>query len=202
MLLCAGAAHAATSEKHTSDPCASKPSKWQKMQCEDYNHSAPGDEYFGRMKMSYLGINNTFHDSTIRAGSYTTSPGIISQINFADEALEAWSHKYPHDPQLARTYFLAIQAYEKIYTLPAQQKAWSYMHILTERFPTSYFGKVTKKSLDRGFTEHYFADAQPCPAASANASAAPKASSAAALSTQPDPPGQPKVDVITPPCVP
>jgi hypothetical protein len=190
----------AVAMKHT-DSCASKASKWQRQECEGYTHSAPGDEYFGRMKMSYLGINNTFHDEAIRAGAYTTDPGIITKVNFADESLQAWSHKYPYDPQLARSYFLAIQMYEKIYTQSMQQKAWTYMHILTERFPATYFGKLVKVSLAKGFTEHWFAVAETCP------TAAPKGAPVAQTSPDATPapemkPGQPKVDIISPACVP
>ena len=115
------------------------------------------------MKMSFLGINNTFHDETIRAGDYTTDSGIIYKVAFADEALEQWSHRYPGDPQLARSYYLAIVMYRKIYTQDAQQKAWTYMHVLTSRFGGTYFGKLEKADIARGFTEHYFANAQLCP---------------------------------------
>lgn len=185
----------------SSDPCAAKPSKWQRMQCEDYNHSAPGDEYFGRMKMSYLGINNTFHDEAIRAGDYTTDSGIINKVNFADEALEAWSHKYPGDPQLARSYFLAIAMYKKIYTQAAQEKAWQYMHILTARFGWSYFGKLEKADLARGFTEHYFALPQLCPTPLPSGVVATNTISPELTPTPSPEPGHPKVDIITPPCV-
>ena len=181
------------------DPCAAKKSKWARLQCEEYTHSAPGDEYFGRMKLSYLGINNTFHDETIRAGDYTTNSGIISKVAFADEALEAWAHRYPGDPQLARTYFLAIAMYKKIYTQDAQQKAWDYMHILTSRFASTYFGKLEKADLSRGFTEHYFAIAQLCP--TPLPSGVQPETTPAATGTPSPAPGSPKVDLITPPCV-
>ncbi len=194
-----GATTNPASKPASKDACASKKSKYAHQECEDYTHSAPGDEYFGRMKMSYLGINNTFHDETIRAGDYTTDPGIISKVAFADEALEAWSHKYPHDPQLARSYFLAIAVYKKIYVIDEQQKAWTYMHVLTSRFPTTYFGKLEKADLAKGFTEHYFADAEACPTPLPSGVTAPPAP--AATDTPAPAPGQPKVDVITPPCV-
>jgi hypothetical protein len=183
----------------SKDACLKKTSKYARQECENYTHSAPGDEYFGRMKMSYLGINNTFHDETIRAGDYTTDPGIISKVAFADEALEAWSHKYPGDPQLARSYFLAIVVYKKIYTEDAQKKAWTYMHVLTSRFPTTYFGKLEKTDLAKGFTEHYFADAQMCPTPLPSGVTAPPAP--AATDAPAAKPGEPKVDVMTPPCV-
>jgi hypothetical protein len=195
-----GAHAAASAAKKPADACASKPSKWQRLQCEEYTQSAPGDEYFGRMKMSYLGINNTFRDEWIRAGAYTTNSGIINNVGFADEALEQWAHRYPNDPQLARSYFLAIRMYKKIYTKSAQQKAWSYMHILTTHFGNTYFGKLEKADLAKGFTEHYFSLPQLCPTPIPSGVTVP--TNAVSATPTPTPkPGQPKVEIITPPCV-
>lgn len=183
------------------DKCASLKSKWEKQQCENYSHSAPGDEYFGRMKMSFLGINNTFHDETIRAGDYTTDSGIINKVAFADEALEAWSHQYPGDPQLARSYYLAIIVYKKIYTQDAQQKAWTYMHLLTSRFGSTYFGRLEKADLARGFTEHYFANSQLCPTPLPSGVVVPPDVTPAGTATPEPAPGSPRIEIITPPCV-
>jgi hypothetical protein len=183
------------------DACASKPSQWARVKCEEYTHSAPGDEYFGRMKLSYLGINNTFHDETIRAGAYTTDSGIIAKIAFADEALQQWAQRYPGDPQLARSYYLAIQMYKKVYTRDAQQKAWTYMHLLTARFGGTYFGKLERADLARGFTEHYFANPELCPTPLPSGMGAPPAAVPSAAATPTPAPGQPKVEIIEPQCV-
>ena len=131
--------------------------------------SAPGDQYFGRMKMSYLGINNTFRDDAIRAGTYSTNSGLVSSVNFADEALQDWAHRYPGDPQLARSYFLAVQAMSKLYVKPEQERAYHYMLVLVKKYPHTYFGKVMKESLARGFTEHWYASPQPCGSAASAA---------------------------------
>lgn len=203
-IACFGAAPAATTgpSAASKDPCLSKPSKWLREQCENFNHSAPGDEYFGKMKMSYLGINNTFHDEAIRAGDYTTDSGIINKVSFADDALQAWAARYPADPELARSYFLAITMYKKIYTQAYQEKAWSYMKIVASRFGNTYFGKLEKAEIARGFTEHYFADAQACPTplpSGATVADAPSATpSATALPVAV--PGQPVVELIARPC--
>ena len=131
--------------------------------------SAPGDQYFGRMKMSYLGINNTFRDDAIRAGTYSTNSGLVSSVNFADEALQDWAHRYPGDPQLASSYFLAVQAMSKLYVKPEQERAYHYMLVLVKKYPHTYFGKVMKESLARGFTEHWYASPQPCGSATSAA---------------------------------
>ncbi len=142
---------------------APKITKFRQHQLDQLKVSAPGDEYFGRMKLSYLGINNTFHDGAIRAGDYTTNSGIISSVNFADEALHQWANRYPRDPELPRTWFLAMRMYRKIYTQEGQQKAFEYMHLIANRYPNTFFGKQEQRDLKAGFTEHYFALPQACP---------------------------------------
>jgi hypothetical protein len=217
----AAATPAATSSSSKSKPAAaatkkqdSKPklSKWQQHIQEMMRVSAPGDEYFGRMKMSYLGINNTFHDDLIRAGAYTTDPKIISHISFADEALLDWAKKYPNDPQLARSYFLAFQMYRKVWTREFQDKAWNYAHIVVKKWPSSFFGKALSKDLQIGFTEHYFADPLPCPVLPTPLpSGAPRPTPTAIPSLTPAPsptpsptpaPGRPKAEVLPAPCIP
>jgi len=188
-----------------------KMSKWQQHIQDMLKVSAPGDEYFGRMKMSYLGINNTFHDDLIRAGAYTTDPKIISRINFADEALAAWYKKYPNDPQLARSYFLAFQMYRKIWVKEYQDKAWIYSHRVLEKWPNSFFGKALKKDLSIGFTEHYFADPVPCAdlmptvaeSGTPRGGATPSASPSPTPTPTPTPTplaGGPKIEVLPVPC--
>lgn len=196
-LASAGTGAAAPGSK---DSCAAKKSKWDREQCTKFTHSAPGDEYFGRMKLSYLGINNTFRDETIRAGAYTTDSNIINKLHFADEALQDWERKYPNDPQLARTYFLGETAYKKVYTHEAQERAYAIMQRLVQKFPTSFFGKTVKKNLAVGFTEHYFALAELCPTPLPPGVVVQATPSATAT---PSPkPGAVKVQVIVPPCVP
>lgn len=197
------------------DACASMTSKWERAKCESYTRSAPGDEYFGRMKLSYLGINNTFRDEAVRAGSSTTDSNVINKINFADEALRKWMQKYPGDPQLARSFYLAIEVYKKVYTEEAQDRAWKYMQLELKQFPSTYFGKIVKKNVGIGFTEHYYAPAQLCPTPTPSPTATPMHGRGGPTpspvptdtpSPTPTPtptprPGQPKVDILIPPCI-
>ena len=157
---------------------AAKPklSKWQQHQLDNFKNSAPADEYFGRMKMSYLGMNNTFRDAAISSGEHTTDSGIINKVGLAEDALNAWANKYPRDPQLARTYFLATQVDRKIWVKANQDRAWIYLNRLVQQFPTTYFGKVLKRDLAIGFTEHYYALPLPCATPSPTASPSGEAS--------------------------
>lgn len=140
-----------------------KLSKWQLHERELFRNSAPADEYFGRMKMSYLGMNNTFRDSAISSGEHTTDARIAAKVALAEDALEDWGRKYPRDPELARTYFLALQVERKLWMKPDQDRAWVVLNRLAHDFPATYFGKLARHDLAIGFTEHYYAPAVPCP---------------------------------------
>lgn len=189
----------ASATPNKKDPCGDTKSKWAHVQCQEFNNSAPGDEYFGRTKISYLGIDNTFKDGAISAGGYTTDPKLISKLLFADEALQKWATKYPNDPQLPRSYFLGIQVLRKVYTEPGQDMAWHYMQVLVTKYPNTYFGKNIKASIANGYTEHWFALAQLCPTPLPKG-VKPEKTPSATPSPSPSP-GQPAVDIIQPPCV-
>jgi hypothetical protein len=193
------AAPTAKPKSKSKDVCGATKSKWAHMECEQYNSSAPGDEYFGRMKMSYLGIDNTYKDGSISAGAYSTDPRLIAKLDFATEALKRWAAKYPNDPQLPRSYFLGVQTLRKIYTQPEQETTWEFMHILVTKYKNTYFGKVMTASLAKGFTEHWFAIAEICPTP-LPLGVMPETTPVATPSPSPAP-GQPALDVITPPCV-
>jgi hypothetical protein len=183
----------------SKDICDSTKSKWAHLKCEEFNSSAPGDEYFGRMKISYLGIDNTYKDGVISAGAYTTDPHLIVKLDFATEALRKWAAKYPNDPELARSYFLAVMVLRKVYTQPEQQVTWEFMHLLAVKYGNTYFGKTMKTSIAQGFTEHWFGMAQLCPTP-LPPGVMPEATPSATEVPSPSP-GHPAVDVITPPCV-
>ncbi|MBV8530802.1 MAG: hypothetical protein JO104_05750 [Candidatus Eremiobacteraeota bacterium] len=183
----------------SKDVCGATKSKWAHLQCEQFNNSAPGDEYFGRMKMSYLGIDNTYKDGAISAGAYTTDPKLISKLDFATEALQRWAAKYPNDPQLPRSYFLGVEVLRKVYTQPEQQTTWHFMQILVTKYGNTYFGKATKATIASGYTEHWFALAQICPTP-LPLGVTPETTPSDTPTPSPAP-GHPAVDLITPPCV-
>jgi hypothetical protein len=152
------------------------------------------------MKMSYLGIDNTYKDGAVSAGDYTTDQHLIAKLDFATEALRKWAAKYPNDPQLARSYFLAVLVLRKVYTQQEQELTWQLMQLLAQKYPNTYFGKTMKAQIaSGGFTEHWFALAQICPTPlpkGVHPENTPDATPA------PSPaPGHPAVALIVPPCV-
>jgi hypothetical protein len=179
------------------DPCAKSRSKWAHVQCMAFNESAPGDEYFGVMKESFIGIDNTFRDGVISAGDNTIDQRLIHKLDFAADALANWAKKYPNDPQLPRSYYLGVKVYIKVYTQPGQERAWQYMQLLVHKYPNTYFGKTIKASLANGYAEHWYAAAAPC------ATALPADAIEPVPSPSPSPvAGQARVELIAPPCIP
>lgn len=207
----AAAPNAASSKKPAAAVKQPAISKFRQRQLELLKVTAPGDEYFGRMKMSYLGINNTFHDDAIRAGAYTGDAGIATSVMFAGEALDQWAHRYPNDPQLARSYWLGFLASRKVYTLESQQRAWRYLNVEAQRYPNSFFGKTAKADLKAGFTERYYANPEPCPSPSPTfapgvktpaptATPMPTPSPTPSATPTPTAPGQPKIEILPVAC--
>jgi hypothetical protein len=136
--------------------------KFQREKLGKMKHSAPADEYFGKMKLSFLGIDNTFRDQAVRAGDHTVDGSVINRVDLANDSLRDWRRKYPMDPQLARSLFLGAKVYLKIWTTVAQQQAANLLLELRNKFPTTFFGKQAKVSLLRGFTMHVYGAALPC----------------------------------------
>lgn len=152
---------------------------------------APADRYFGRLKMSYLGINNTFKDAAVAAGNFTTDSGVANKVDFAMESLNDWQSQFPRDPHLSRSYFLGQITLKKIWIKKYQDKAWAYMQYIVTNYPQTFFGKTVKADIAKGFTQHYFAEPAPC--GNGAESEAP---------AKPVDKGKYKVVVEKPPCVP
>ena len=70
---------------------------------------APADEYFGRQKLSILGINNIMHDTKLRE-SYDPAHAAdnYTKLSSAEDALEDWAAKYPEDTWLpGKAYYMS-----------------------------------------------------------------------------------------------
>lgn len=70
---------------------------------------APADEYFGRLKMSVLGIANIIKDMRLRVeADASRTPSIFGALANAEDALRDWEGKYPHDSWIPRN-LLALE---------------------------------------------------------------------------------------------
>ncbi|MGD0050525.1 MAG: hypothetical protein ABSD03_01750 [Vulcanimicrobiaceae bacterium] len=78
---------------------------------------APADEYFGKLKMSILGIRNTIKDQGLKIDvDPARAPGTMGAIALTEDAIHDWQRKYPCDSWLPTTIFALEHFYAKIHT--------------------------------------------------------------------------------------
>jgi hypothetical protein len=109
---------------------------------------APADEYFGRLKMSILGIRNQLRDLDLRE-QYTPekTADVLGPAGFVEDALHDWEHKYPSDPWLPRNVFLLERLYSKVHSSDGQHCTSRTLHWLLARYPRTWYGKEAKTEL-------------------------------------------------------
>ena len=109
---------------------------------------APADEYFGRMKMSILGIRNQLHDLDLRL-HYTPekSEDVMGSAAFVEDALHDWEHKYPRDPWLAKDVYLLEQLYSRCPTEHGRRSTARAAHWLLARYAKTWYGKQAKTQI-------------------------------------------------------
>ena len=70
---------------------------------------APADEYFGKLKMSILGIRNTIKDKGLLVDvDSTKAESTLGAIALTEDAMHDWERKYPCDSWLPGT-ILALE---------------------------------------------------------------------------------------------
>jgi hypothetical protein len=109
---------------------------------------APADEYFGRLKMSILGIRNQLHDLDARLQfSPEKSEDVIGSASMVEDALHDWEHKYPADPWLAKDVFQLMQMYSRIHTTHGRQVTAHTLHWLLQRYGKTTYASQAKTQL-------------------------------------------------------
>jgi hypothetical protein len=79
---------------------------------------APADEYFGRFRMSVLGVRNVIADVDARADSATEDAARrwCHRLILAEDALRDWSTKYPDDTWIPKLGYAMLAEYRKLGT--------------------------------------------------------------------------------------
>lgn len=105
---------------------------------------APADEYFGRMKMSILGIRNGLHDTTLRVGFDPRHAATqLGTCRWLQDSIEDWGDKYPNDSWLPGTVFGLERLYERMHSVAARAyqrdlAAWVHRHYRGSRFERAF----------------------------------------------------------------
>jgi hypothetical protein len=107
---------------------------------------APADQYFGRLKMSILGIRNSIKDLDYRASQAADgdAPHIFDKLALVEDALHDWQSRYPHDTWIPRyTYSLAM-VYKKLPIAEAHVRMNDLFDLLSSHYPSSEFAQAPR----------------------------------------------------------
>ena len=113
-----------------------------------YATMAPADEYFGPLKLSIIGIQNTMRDIGLRY-KYNNDLAVPSfaSTQLVESAVRDWAHRYAHDPQLPHNAYLLQRLYTQILLQKSRDRAAVVAQWMAVTFPTSPQEKQLKKTL-------------------------------------------------------
>jgi len=109
---------------------------------------APADEYFGKLKLSILGIRNTIKDVGANIDvDASRAPGLMSKADFTEDAIHDWERHYPTDTWLPKTIFALERMYAKIDSDDGRRRSMAAMLWLVHDYPNSWYGKTGRTEL-------------------------------------------------------
>ncbi|MDB5040488.1 MAG: hypothetical protein JWN27_1214 [Candidatus Eremiobacteraeota bacterium] len=136
---------------------------------------APADEYFGKLKMSILGIRNVIKDQGLKVDVFPEkADSTLNSIELAEDAVHDWQHKYPCDSWLPGTIYAIEHFYGKIHTAGGVKHVHAAFAWLRHDYPKSRFVMVALR--EDG------AAAVPAPPLAADGSPAPTPSGSPSVS--------------------
>jgi hypothetical protein len=115
-------------------------------------HAAPADSYFGRTKLSALGIRNEIALLARRYRERTAADaGLVHDATIAQAALDEWQRRFPKDPWVTPTLFHLEQLYAEIQTSDARARATALLNQIAHDDPTSKEAHLSRVRLAEGF---------------------------------------------------
>lgn len=109
---------------------------------------APADEYFGRLKLSILGIRNELNDLSVRL---TYAPAraqdVMGTARFVEDALRDWADKYPLDPWIPKDLYDLAHLYARIPTAAGSMHAVRLFRWLETRYHDSRYALRAREEM-------------------------------------------------------
>ena len=117
---------------------------------QTHRHSAvaPADEYFGRLKMSILGVRNQLKDLATKVSFNPDRGGDqMGAALMVEDAIRDWEHKYPHDSWLPKSVYMLSQLYSGIHTVEGQRRAALTLHWVIDRYPSTAYAATARSQV-------------------------------------------------------
>jgi hypothetical protein len=101
---------------------------------------APADRYFGRLKMSILGVRNSLHDLSARADAEPeAAEHIFDKAVLVEDALRDWQAHFPRDPWIPKYAYALAELYGKLDMDDAQTRKDETLDWLAASYPQSEY---------------------------------------------------------------
>ncbi len=139
--------------------------------------AAPGDQYFGKLKMSALRIRYETMQLKKRYENHDLLPEQAEHLLLlTEDAFHQWARLYPKDPWLASTGFAIAELYTELPGTLARNRAVTLFVFVKSNFPASSYAHQSREVLHRGVPtkpEPAWAIATPSPSPSPTPSVGP-----------------------------
>jgi hypothetical protein len=112
---------------------------------ESASNLAPADRYFGRLKMSILGVRNSLKDLAARADTHPEdAEHIFDKAVLVEDALRDWHAHFPRDPWIPRYAYSLAQLYGKLDYEDARIRHNDTLDWLVATFPNSEYAQLPR----------------------------------------------------------
>ncbi len=106
---------------------------------------APADRYFGRLKMSILGVRNSLKDLSERADAHPDdAEHIYDKAVLVEDALHDWQRHFPRDPWIPKYAYSLAQLYGKLELDDARVRKNDTLDWLVATYPSSEFAQIPR----------------------------------------------------------
>jgi hypothetical protein len=106
---------------------------------------APADHYFGRLKMSILGVRNSLRDLAARADAHPEdAERIFDKAVLVEDALRDWHAHFPRDPWIPGYAYSLAQLYGKLDNDDARVRRNDTLDWLVATFPSSQYAQYPR----------------------------------------------------------
>jgi hypothetical protein len=106
---------------------------------------APADRYFGRLKMSILGVRNQLKDLSERAMAHPEdAEHIYDKAVLVEDALHDWQRQFPRDPWIPKYAYSLAQLYGKLDTDDARVRKNDTLDWLIATYPESQYALLPR----------------------------------------------------------
>lgn len=106
---------------------------------------APADRYFGRLKMSILGVRNSIKDLSARAEAHPEdAEHVFDKAVLVEDALHDWQKHFPRDPWIPKYAYSLAQLYGKLDYEDARVRKNDTLDWLIATYPESEYAQLAR----------------------------------------------------------